>query len=92
MTLILVNTNFEAFDVNPKNGKLDKAEVSAAHEKGCVWAKEGQTAIEYIAARTQYYESKKEASWKTLTETRNYSLDSIFTKFNSQKKVDHHIL
>ena len=92
MTIILVDTSFKAFDTNPKNGKLDKEEVAAAHAKGCVWAKEGQTAIEYQQAKADYYATKKEESWKKLTEAGKQPLNNIFTKFNNQKEVKHHIL
>ena len=91
MAFILVDTSFKAFDTNPKNGKLDKEEVAAAHAKGCVWAKEGQTAIEYQQAKADYDAAKKEESWKKLTEARKQPLDTIFTEFNKTKEVKYHI-
>ena len=90
MTFILVDTSFEAFDTNHKNGKLDKEEVAAAHAKGCVWAKEGQTAIEYQQAKADYDATKKEELWKKLTKARKQPLD-IFIKLQDKKVVQHHI-
>lgn len=92
MTIILVDTSFNAFDTNPKNGKLDKNEVEAAHAKGCVWAKEGQTAIEYQQAKVDYDTAKKEESWRKITEAGKQPLDSIFNNSNKQKEIKHHIL
>ena len=91
MAFILVDTSFKAFDTNPKNGKLDKEEVAAAQAKGCVWAKEGQTEIEYLQAKAKYDNEKKEELWKKLTETGNQPLDSIFNKFKNKKEVKLHI-
>ena len=91
MTIILVDTSFKAFDTNPKNGKLDKEEVAAAHAKGCVWAKEGQTAFEYQKAKADYDATKRVESWKKITEAGKQPLDSIFTKLQDKKVVKHHI-
>ena len=88
MTFIKVDTNFKAFDTNPKNGKLDKEEVATAHAKGCIWAKEGQTETEYIQAKKEYDLAKKDESWEKLSQNKNLTLDSVFSTFKNNQTTN----